>query len=211
MFFCPGLYPFIATPHSVFMAIRPILRMGHPVLRHPARAVKSVQAPEIIELIKDLYDSMAAAGGIGLAAPQIGIPLRVVLYSVPAHRMASATADNASSPPGVAPTILINPVLSPISDQKTEAWEACLSVPGLIGRVPRYEKLRFRALNPEGTIIEGEAEGFHARVLQHECDHLDGILYPQQMTDLRWLMFAEEAQKLNDPEETNAVTEALKD
>lgn len=211
MFFCPGLYPFIGAPHSVVMAIRPILRMGHPVLRHPARPVESVQAPEIIELIQDLYDSMAAAGGIGLAAPQIGVPLRVVLYSVPAQRMAAPTTDGAPLPLGIAPTILINPILSPASDQKVDGWEACLSVPGLIGRVPRYEKLLFRALNPEGTIIEGEAEGFHARVLQHECDHLDGILYPQQMTDLRWLMFAEEAQKLNDPKETKAATEALKD
>ncbi len=192
------------------MAIRPILRMGYPVLRQRAAAVDSVQAPEIIQLIQDLHDSMAAAGGIGLAAPQIGVPLRVVLYSVPAQRMAAA-GENATPFQGVPPTILINPVLTPISDQKVEGWEACLSVPGLIGRVPRYEKLTFRAFNPEGGVIEGEAEGFHARVLQHECDHLDGILYPQQMTDLRWLMFAEEAQKLDDPGETKAVTEALKD
>ncbi len=190
------------------MAIRPILRMGHPVLRQRAAAVDSVQAPEIIDLIQDLHDSMAAAGGIGLAAPQIGIPLRVVLYSVPAQRMG---ANEATPPQGIPPTILINPALTPLSEQKVEGWEACLSVPGLIGRVPRYEKLAFRALSPEGRGIEGEAEGFHARVLQHECDHLDGILYPQQMTDLRWLMFAEEAQKLDDPGETKAVTEALED
>jgi len=193
------------------MAIRPILRMGHPVLRQSARPVESVQTPEIIELIKDLYDSMAAAGGIGLAAPQIGVPLRVVLYSVPAQRMAAEATESGLELPGIAPTILINPILSPASDHKVDGWEACLSVPGLIGRVPRYEKLRFRALSPEGMILEGDAQGFHARVLQHECDHLDGILYPQQMTDLRWLMFAEEAQKLNDPKETKAVTEALED
>lgn len=192
------------------MAIRPVLRMGHPVLRQRATAVDSVQASEIIELIKDLHDSMVAAGGIGLAAPQIGVPLRVVLYSVPAHRMAAA-GDGAAPFQGIPPTILINPVLTPVSDQKVEGWEACLSVPGLIGRVPRYEKLAFRALDPEGGLIEDEAEGFHARVLQHECDHLDGILYPQQMTDLRWLMFTEEAQKLDDPGETKAVTEALED
>lgn len=189
------------------MAIRPILRMGHPVLRQRAAAVNSVQVPEIIQLIQDLHDSMAAAGGIGLAAPQIGIPLRVVLYSVPAQRMAAA--DQTTPSEGVPPTVLINPVLTPVSDQKVEGWEACLSVPGLIGRVPRFEKLAFRALNPEGTVIEGKAEGFHARVLQHECDHLDGILYPQQMTDLRWLMFADEAQKLDDPRETKAAIEAI--
>lgn len=189
------------------MAVRPILRMGHPVLRQRAAAIDSVQAPEIIHLIQDLRDSMAAAGGIGLAAPQIGIPLRVVLYSVPAQRMAAA--DQTTPSEGVPPTVLINPVLTPVSDQKVEGWEACLSVPGLIGRVPRFEKLAFRALNPEGMVIEGKAEGFHARVLQHECDHLDGILYPQQMTDLRWLMFADEAQKLDDPRETKAAIEAL--
>ncbi|MEZ5647999.1 MAG: peptide deformylase [Alphaproteobacteria bacterium] len=195
------------------MAIQSILRMGHPILRRRADPVSNPKAIEISTLIQDLHDSMAAAGGIGLAAPQIGVPLRVILYSVPGHRLTASNSvpqqDSAALGVslGVPPTILINPELTPLTEIKLEGWEACLSVPGLMGRVPRYESLRFQALNTDGQPIDGEAHGFHARVLQHECDHLDGILYPQQMTDLRWLMFAEEAQKLNSPE----VTEALKD
>jgi len=168
------------------MAILKIARMGHPVLRRPAEPVVDPGAPEIRRLVTDMIETMVDAHGAGLAAPQVHVPLRVVVFHVPvarAEREGTAT---------VPLTVLINPEIVPVTDVKALGLEACLSVPGLAGMVPRYTAIRYSALSLDGSRIEREAQGFHARVVQHECDHLDGILYPQRMTDLSLLAFADE-------------------
>ncbi len=172
------------------MAILKIARMGHPVLRQRAAAVQNPTDPEIHRLVADMIETMEDANGAGLAAPQVHVPLRVVVFHVPAHRV---TAGEGEPPKGL--TVLINPVIEPLSDEKEVGWEGCLSIPGMIGAVPRFRRIRYRGLTPEGTTIERIAEGFHARVVQHECDHLDGILYPMRMTDLSQFGFVEEMHK----------------
>jgi peptide deformylase len=171
------------------MAILKIARMGHPVLRQRAEPVADPAAPEIRRLVADMWETLADIGGIGLAAPQVHISQRVVIFFVPAER---ALREKEVEVP---PTVLINPEIIPLSDETAEGWEACLSVPGLTGWVPRFERIRYRALTPLGQTIEREASGFHARVVQHECDHLDGMLYPMRMTDMSKLMFLEEMQR----------------
>jgi peptide deformylase len=156
--------------------IREVLRMGDPRLLRVSRPVTRFDAPELAELIRDMQDTMAHLDGAGLAAPQIGVDLRVVIFGVE------------SSPryPEAAPvpfTILVNPVLTLLTAEEEEGWEGCLSVPGLRGVVPRASRLRYAGFDEQGRAIECEAEGFHARVVQHECDHLDGILYPMRMRD----------------------------
>jgi peptide deformylase len=168
------------------MAILKIARMGHPVLRQPAEPVKDPTAPEIRRLVTDMLETMRDAPGTGLAAPQVHVPLRVVVFEV-----AETRAQRESSAP-VPITVLINPVIEPLGDEGQLGWEGCLSVPGLAGMVPRYNRIRYRATTQEGEAIERIAEGFHARVVQHECDHLDGVLYPQRMNDLSLLVFTEE-------------------
>jgi peptide deformylase len=166
------------------MAIRPVLRMGHPLLQQVAAPVARFGTRELQDLADDLLDTMLALNGAGLAAPQIGVPLRVVLFEVNANpRYPHAEA--------VPRTLLVNPVLTPLDDEMDVDWEGCLSVPGLRGRVPRYRRLRYRGYDPHGLPIDRAVEGFHARVVQHEVDHLDGILYPMRMTDLRDLGFAD--------------------
>jgi peptide deformylase len=167
------------------MAILKIARMGHPVLRRPAQPVADPRAPEIAKLIADMTETMVDAQGAGLAAPQVHVPLRLVIFHAPSHRVDS---DEETMPL----TVLINPVITPLADEQSEGWEGCLSVPGLVGLVPRWHKIHYTAFTPSGERIERDAEGFHARVVQHECDHLDGILYPQRMTDLGQLVFREE-------------------
>jgi peptide deformylase len=167
------------------MAVREVLRMGHPVLREKSKPVERFGTPELRALLQDMKDTMAAKNGAGLAAPQIGVAQRVVIFGV------------GSNPryPDAEPvpfTVLVNPKLVMLTRQVEEDWEGCLSVPGMRGVVPRYTKLRYSGFDIEGNPIEREAEGFHARVVQHECDHLDGILYPQRMTDLSKLGFNEE-------------------
>lgn len=159
--------------------------MGHPVLREKSKPVERFGTPELRALLQDMKDTMAAKNGAGLAAPQIGVAQRVVIFGV------------GSNPryPDAEPvpfTVLVNPKLVMLTRQVEEDWEGCLSVPGMRGVVPRYTKLRYSGFDIEGNPIEREAEGFHARVVQHECDHLDGILYPQRMTDLSKLGFNEE-------------------
>lgn len=161
--------------------------MGHPVLRRPAEDVADPTAPEIQALIEDMMETMEDADGAGLAAPQVHVPLRVVIFHVPGER-----AEDEGDAEAVPLTVLINPVIEPLTEEKALGWEGCLSVPGLIGAVPRFTHIRYSGLAPDGSRIERVAEGFHARVAQHECDHLDGILYPQRMTDLSLLMFREE-------------------
>jgi peptide deformylase len=173
------------------MAILKIARMGHPVLRRVADPVADPTAPEIRRFVRDMLQTLEDIGGIGLAAPQVHVSRRVVIFEVPAER-AAPTADSGEASPGVPLTVLINPVIEPLGEEKELGWEACLSVPGLTGAVPRWTHIRYRGVGLEGEAIEREAHGFHARVVQHECDHLDGILYPQRMTDMTMLVFSEE-------------------
>jgi peptide deformylase len=173
------------------MAILRIARMGHPVLARKADPVPDPTAPEIRRLLQDMVDTMVDAPGIGLAAPQVHVPLRVVIFHVPRERDQGAGA--AGVPEGL--NVLINPVVEPISEERALDWEGCLSLPGMTGRVPRFTRIRYQAVDHEGRRIERTAEGFHARVVQHECDHLDGILYPMRMTDLSTFGFAEEMRR----------------
>lgn len=172
------------------MAILKIARMGHPVLRRRADPVSDPRTPEIATLVADMIETMKDANGAGLAAPQVHVPLRVVVFHVPAHR---AQGDTLPRPEGL--TVLVNPVIEPLGLDQETGWEGCLSVPGMMGAVSRFRRIRYSGLAPDGSKIAREADGFHARVVQHECDHLDGILYPQRMTDLSMFGFAEEMQK----------------
>lgn len=172
------------------MPILKIARMGHPVLRAKAAQVPDPTAPEIRRLAADMLETMEDAIGAGLAAPQVHVPLRVVMFHVPAHR----TTEGEGTPPSGL-TVLINPVIEPLTDEKELGWEGCLSVPGMIGAVPRFTRIRYRGAALDGAVIEREATGFHARVVQHECDHLDGILYPQRMEDLSLFGFADDMRR----------------
>ncbi len=164
--------------------IRDILRMGDPRLLQVSRPVEHFGTPALFALIQDLRETMAAANGAGLAAPQIGVPLRLVIFGVETNpRYPHAEA--------VPFTILCNPVLTPLGDEQEEGWEGCLSVPGLRGLVPRYTRLRYEGFDAHGVPIMREVSDFHARVVQHECDHLDGILYPTRIRDLRSFGFTE--------------------
>lgn len=158
------------------MALLKIARLGHPVLLGRAAEVTDPTTPEIQRLVADMAETMADAGGIGLAAPQVHVPLRLFLFR---------------AGPG-APQVLINPEITPLGEEIETAWEGCLSIPGLRGAVPRPARIRFRALNQEGAAVEGEAEGIVARVIQHENDHLNGVLYLSRMPDLTQLGFTEE-------------------
>jgi peptide deformylase len=175
------------TDHISAMAILKIARMGHPVLRGRAQEVDDPAAPSIRTLIRDMLETMEDADGAGLAAPQVHVPLRLVIFHVPPER-----AEDEDDEKPVPLTVLMNPVIEPLSDETEMGWEGCLSVPGLIGSVPRFTRIRYRGAGPDGRAIDRVAEGFHARVVQHECDHLDGILYPQRMTDLSRLMFRDQ-------------------
>jgi peptide deformylase len=151
--------------------------MGDPRLLQVAERVTQVPSPELAALVQDLHDTMAAANGAGLAAPQIGVNLQVVVFGSgkPNPRYPDA--------PVVPPTVLVNPVLTPLGDERQTDWEGCLSLPGLRGQVPRWQRLRYQGLDAHGQPIDRTVEGFHARVVQHECDHLWGKLYPMQMVD----------------------------
>lgn len=168
------------------MAIRPILRMGDARLLHMAQPVAQVPSSELAALVQDLRDTMAAANGAGLAAPQIGVGLQVVVFGsgLPNPRYPAA--------PVVPPTVLVNPVLTPLGNEQALDWEGCLSLPGLRGQVPRWQRLRYQGLDEHGQPIDRTVEGFHARVVQHECDHLWGKLYPMQMTDLSQFGFTDQ-------------------
>ncbi|MFT7721894.1 MAG: peptide deformylase [Roseateles sp.] len=158
------------------MAVHEILKMGDPRLLRVARPVTAFGTPALKALIADMFETMAAASGAGLAAPQIGVDLRLVIFGY---------AKNPRYPdaPPVPPTVLINPVIEVLDGGRTEGWEGCLSVPGLRGIVERDERIRYTGFDADGQPIDRTVDGFHARVVQHECDHLDGILYPMRVTD----------------------------
>lgn len=158
--------------------------MGDARLRQIAAPIKRFDTPELHALLADMRDTMAALDGAGLAAPQIGVPLRVVIFGI-SHNPRYPDAEP------VPQTVLINPVLTPLSEKMEEGWEGCLSVPTLRGLVPRYKHLRYTGFTETGARIERAVSGFHARVVQHECDHLDGILYPQRIRDITQFGFSE--------------------
>lgn len=171
------------------MSILKIARAGHPILKRVADPVSDPSAPAVRNLIADMVETMVDIDGAGLAAPQVHVSLRVVIFRVPEAR--AKREDGAGAEPQPL-TVLINPIIEPLSSEMAEGLEACLSLPGLAGMVPRYTHIRYWGLNYEGRRIEREARGFHARVVQHECDHLAGILYPMRMTDLSTLSFTSE-------------------
>ena len=167
------------------MAVRTILRMGDPRLLQSAAPVRDFSDPALRALIVDLQETMLAAGGAGLAAPQIGVGLQVVVFgfeSSPRYPDAEPVPE----------TILVNPLITPLGDEMEEGWEGCLSVPGMRGVVPRHLRIRYRGFDERGEAIDRTVSGFHARVVQHECDHLDGVLYPMRMRDFTRFGFTEE-------------------
>ena len=164
--------------------VREILKMGDPCLLRSAKAVVGFPSEAINVLIADMLDTMRAAGGVGLAAPQIGIDLQIIIFGF------ERSARYPDAPP-VPCTILINPEIVPVGRDMEEDWEGCLSVPGLRGVVPRYKRIRYRGVTPAGERLEREVDGFHARVVQHECDHLRGVLYPMRVTDFSRFGFTE--------------------
>jgi len=164
--------------------IRDVLRMGDPRLLAIAAPVKHFDSDELKQLLADMRDTMAHLNGAGLAAPQIGVGLRVVIFGVKANPRYPDVEE-------VPDTVLINPVLEPLSEEIEEGWEGCLSVPGMRGWVPRWAQLRYSGLDEQGRGFNRSVSGFHARVVQHECDHLDGILYPMRIRDLAKFGFNE--------------------
>ena len=166
------------------MPIRDVLRMGDPRLLQRAEPVTNFGTRELRELLTDMRDTMHSLNGAGLAAPQVGVGLRVVIFGVERNPRYPDAEE-------VPQTVLINPVITPLADAVEEGWEGCLSVPGMRGLVPRYLKLRYQGRDEYGAVIDRTVSGFHARVVQHECDHLDGILYPMRITDLRNFGFSD--------------------
>ena len=162
------------------MTVREILKMGDLRLLRVAPPVREFDTPELHALISDMFDTMEAARGAGLAAPQIGVDLQLVIFGFTRN-------ERYPDRPAVPRTVLLNPVITPLSDEVVEGWEGCLSVPGLRGKVPRHAHIRYAGVDPAGAPIEREVDGFHAVVVQHECDHLIGRLYPTRMVDLTQL------------------------
>lgn len=189
------------------MAILKLARMGHPVLKRAADAIDDPTAPEIRRLIADMVDTLADASGVGLAAPQVHVPKRLVIFHIPESLAREALDDDMEegedeedeeddeengNGDAVPMTVLINPEIEALSDETVIGVEGCLSLPDMIGRVPRFRHIRYKALTPDGSNIEREVSGFHARVVQHECDHLEGILYTMRMEDLSTLGYVDE-------------------
>jgi peptide deformylase len=160
------------------MTIHQILKMGDPRLLRVAPPVERFATPELHALVADMFETMHSVNGAGLAAPQIGVDLQLVIFGFDRN-------ERYPDAPAVPETVLLNPVIEPIGEAVEEGWEGCLSVPGMRGVVPRFARIRYRGVDVDGRPIEREAEGFHARVVQHECDHLVGVLYPMRILDLR--------------------------
>lgn len=167
------------------MAVREILKMGNPLLLRKAEEVTDFDSQEHRQLIADMFETMAAANGAGLAAPQVGISKRVVIFGVKSNPRYPDVEE-------VPTTVLINPQIELLGEEMDSGWEGCLSIPGMRGLVPRYTRIRYRGMNEHGEPIDREASGFHARVVQHECDHLDGVLYPFRIRDVRMFGFEDE-------------------
>jgi peptide deformylase len=167
------------------MPVKEVLKMGHPLLREIAHPVTDFNSPALAALLTDMLDTMRALNGAGLAAPQIGVSLRVVIFAVESNPRYPDVEQ-------IPQTILINPQIIPLSQQQVYGWEGCLSIPGMRGLVPRYQHVRYRGYNQHGQLFEREVSDFHARVVQHEVDHLDGLLYPLRMTDLSQFGFEQE-------------------
>lgn len=165
------------------MALLKIARMGHPVLTQVADPVPDPGAPEIRRLAADMIETMLDAQGVGLAAPQVHVPLRMFVFHIPAEREGGTP---------IPPTVLINPRIRPLGEERADRWEGCLSIPGLRAAVPRWVRIAYEAVDLEGAPIAAEADGLHANVVQHELDHLDGILYPMRVTDFASFGFVEE-------------------
>ena len=177
------------------MAIIEILKMGHPQLRRRSDAVAAGLADSLHDLVADMADTMEAYGGVGIAAPQIGVSLCVVVIDSPPLRFwpqEQKLSDEELTRLADGPSVLINPRLKPVGDEIEYNWEGCLSLPGLRGLVPRYKCVEYRFQDMEGRIFQGKMHGIAARVLQHECDHLEGILYPERMDDLNYLIYESE-------------------
>jgi peptide deformylase len=174
------------------MALLKIARMGHPVLATLAQAVCDPQSPEIRRLVNDMVETMMDANGAGLAAPQVHVPLRLVVFQAPGERADPGLSEDERFDHTAPLTILINPEITVLDGETEGGWEGCLSVPGLRGWVERAAHIRYRGLGADGQPIERTARGFHARVVQHEVDHLDGRLYPGRMADLSKLIFESE-------------------
>jgi peptide deformylase len=164
------------------MPVLPIARMGADVLKQRAEEVMDFNDPALPALVDNMLETIAAAEGMGLAAPQVSASRRIAIFFVPAAR---------NNEMEVPLTVMVNPVITPVAQTQEEGWEACLSVPGLMGKVPRYTAIKYRFQDLTGEMVERVAEDFHARVVQHECDHLDGILYPMRMNDMTTLAFAD--------------------
>jgi len=164
--------------------IHPILKMGDPRLLRVARPVEAFDTPELHTLVADMFETMVHARGVGLAAPQIDVDLQLVIFGFEHN-------ERYPDAPPVPLTVLCNPVITPLSEEREDGWEGCLSVPGMRGLVPRYRRIRYSGRDPHGNPIEREAEGFHARVVQHECDHLIGRLYPSRIEDFSKFGFTE--------------------
>ena len=167
------------------MAIREILRMGNPILLKVSEKVKKFDTPEIHELIKDMIETMKDAQGAGLAAPQVGESIQLVIFGVDKNERYPDAEE-------VPFTVLINPVITPLTQEKEDDWEGCLSVPGMRGVVPRYKTINYKGFDQYGNEIDRDVEGFHARVVQHECDHLFGILYPSRIENMKLFGFHDE-------------------
>jgi len=169
------------------MPVLTITKMGHPILARIAAKIEDPTDPRWALLVEDMKETMAAAGGVGLAAPQVEVDAQLVMFFVPPSR---------SEEGGLPLSVLVNPEITPLSEETAEGYEACLSVPGLTGIVPRWTHIHYRGLDLEGKVIEREARGFHARVVQHECDHLFGRLYISRMKDLSSLAYRDELARL---------------
>lgn len=178
------------------MAIRPVLRMGDPILSRVADRVSDFDTPELHQLIKDMRDTMASLNGAGIAAPQIGVSERVVIFGVQ-NNSPNATVSRYPDADTVPETVLINPMIEMLTDEKAGMWEGCLSVPGMRGYVERPTRIRYTGVNQYGESIDRTVDGFHAIVVQHECDHLDGILYPMRITDMSKFGFEDEINSLS--------------
>ncbi len=175
------------------MAILKIARMGHPVLLQRCLPVEDPGDPEIRRLVADMIETMEDAGGIGLAAPQVHVALRLFVFRVPQARLAAEEAAEGGDPPrAVGPVVLINPVVEALDEAVVAGWEGCLSIPGMRAAVPRHPRVRYSGVDCDGRVVSAEAAGLHAVVVQHENDHLDGVLYPMRVTDFALFGFGDE-------------------